>query len=212
MPPPAYPVMSERFAQIDASSTPTGSVMTDIRRLLLATVSLIVAAAPVAKAVDVSRANTWEISAQGGYLKSSEIDYLGKMTFAGGGVDFGYHVNDMVTMDCTLLGGSTSLKNSYYGSSVSFNTVIVTVGADWKLIPRGQFTPIAGVNLGSIRYSNSDRDIGESDFIWGGHVGVRYDVDRNFFYKAVIEVDSTKLKGLSSFRYAGLMVNLGYRF
>jgi len=157
----------------------------------------------------------FSITGQGVFLTSDSTSFNGSSasvkfkSIDGGGVEVSYQCNSQFIANVDVWAASADLT----GGGVTLNTTATagTVGGDWLIAGQGPVTPYVGIDLGDIHYSGNG--VSETDFIYGGHIGVRYNFDRQWFGKLALQVDGTQLKdSTSTLAFVGGVVALGCRF
>jgi opacity protein-like surface antigen len=138
----------------------------------------------------------------------------------GGGVGFGYNINEYLNVNTAVTGSGVNFKaqDSDFGE-VSGDTSIVKwdVNLDYNILKK-RLTPLLTAGVGMTYFSgsfdgNSFLEFGEADLVWGIGGGVRWDISDHWFAKATYRVNWADLQESDSpTRFNSIALGIGYTF
>ena len=155
---------------------------------------------------DQDRARRAEFYLMGQYAGGDTVSGLGleaKLdSTSSAGLGLGYNLSSYLNFNWSMYYGQTKMKaQSYYGipayRRVSADTDVFAMdfNLDYNIL-KYPLTPVISGGIGFINYSGSVGifDFNETDFSYNLGAGLRWDISRNFFIKAVYKATWTKLK------------------
>lgn len=138
----------------------------------------------------------------------------------GGGIGFGYNINDYLNVNSSITGAGLDFKvqDSVFGNT-SGNTAAVKwdVSLDYNILKK-RLTPLLTAGAGATYFSgNFDNfflgNFGETDLVWGVGGGVRWDISDHWFAKAIYRVNWTNFqKSDDTTRFNSIALGIGYTF
>ena len=177
---------------------------------------------------EYSRKAKWEVYAGGQYLAGDTANFsdtgsLLKLDDAfTGGVGFGYHFLDYLSIDVELFGGPLRLTaRDVFSSTIRIDDATLfggNVNLNYNVLKR-RFTPVITAGLGFRNYSA--RDLNETDPAANVGAGLRWDITDRFFIKAIGGVTWTELQnenfynlftGQGSILIKSASLSVGYKF
>jgi len=131
------------------------------------------------------------------------------------GFGAGYNLDDHFNLNTDFLFGSTDIKYGYFENELADADIFAwDVNLDYNIL-KERLTPFATVGLGFMNFSGSAYgfDFNETDFSYNFGAGLRWDVAKNIFLKAMYRWTFTKLKGTRDrILLDSLTVNIGFLF
>lgn len=151
--------------------------------------------------------------------KFSHDHYLKIDSGFGGGVGFGYNINDYLNVNSSITGASLDFEtqNSFFGTT-SGDTAFVKwdVSLDYNILKK-RLTPLltagAGATYFSGNFANQWFNLGETGVIWGVGGGVRWDISDHWFAKAIYRANWNDLQDADEItRFSSIALSIGYTF
>src|SRR3954466_2856349 len=145
-----------------------------------------------------------------------------------GGINFGYHITDYLSVNTDLLGTQADLR--FRGSGFDLHddapAAIWTVNLDYYILPT-RLTPYLSAGIGLLSMDNQYDDnyyyccypqhqeihISEIDFLWNVGIGLRWDPLDHLYLKLGYRLSGTELEYADEYMYIhNIMLTVGYSF
>lgn len=146
---------------------------------------------------DYSRANRWEVYAQGFYLTGGNDTDFGGLSLEfdsgfGGGVGFGYNLSDHWNLNTEIGGGTTDFDASGFGGTATGDATLFVwnVNVDYNILKK-RLTPFVTAGVGLLHMDGDASgpgpllgvDISQTGASWNVGGGLRWDISDRVFAK-----------------------------
>ena len=189
---------------------------------LLTVVAASAADGPFATA---SRANRWEIYGFGDYLSGANTTKAAgggvELEFDkgfGGGVAFGYNINNHLNFNTEMGGGTIDLEARGFGNTIQGDATTFkwNLNLDYNVL-KTRLTPFLSGGVGLMHFSGdfggSSSEFSETDLSWGAGGGLRWDISDRWFVKAQYRATWASLKDSDNTTlFHGASVGVGFKF